>query len=106
MVISSFIGLAIYGFDFAAQIPYFMNTFMKLSYMRDAVVALVLTLFGFNREVLECDVIYCHFSDPRVLLRFLDLEHVTVQQQFLIMFILCLVFRITLYISLKIRCKT
>lgn len=106
MVIACFMGLAIYGFDFASQIPGIMNFSMKTSFMRDGVVALVLTLFGYNRETLDCDEIYCHFSDPRVLLRFLDLEKVTLQQQFMYLFLLLVLFRSLLYIALRIRCKT
>ncbi|KAI8123488.1 hypothetical protein FF38_11964 [Lucilia cuprina] len=106
MIIASFIGLAIYGFDFAPQIPDLMNFGMKTSFMRNGVVALVLTLFGYGRETLDCDDIYCHFSDPRVLLRFLDLEKVTLQQQFMYLFVLLVLFRSLLYISLRVQCKT
>lgn len=79
---------------------------MKISFMRDGVVALVLTVFGYNREVLDCDDIYCHFSDPRVLLRFLDFEKITLQQQFMYLFMLLVLFRTLLYISLRRRCRT
>ncbi|XP_065359967.1 ATP-binding cassette subfamily G member 4-like [Calliphora vicina] len=106
MIIASFIGLAIYGFDFAPQIPELMNFSMKTSFMRNGVVALILTLFGYGRETLDCNEIYCHFSDPRVLLRFLDLENVTLQQQFMYLFVLLVLFRSLLYISLRIQCKT
>lgn len=106
MTIASFMGLAIYGFDFASQIPEFMNFSMKTSFMRDGVVALVLIIFGYGRETLDCDEIYCHFSDPRVLLRFLDLEKVTLQQQFTYLLLLLVLFRSFLYVALRIRCKT
>lgn len=99
-------GLAIYGFDFATQIPDVMNYSMRTSFMRDGVVAMVLTLFGYGRETLDCDDIYCHFSDPRVLLKFLDLEKVTLQQQFMFLLGLLVLFRSLLYFSLRRRCKT
>lgn len=54
MFMAPFLGLAIYGFDFAADIPDLMNAAMKLSFIRGGVVSLVLTVFGYNRHVLEC----------------------------------------------------
>ncbi|XP_061390066.1 ATP-binding cassette sub-family G member 1 [Musca vetustissima] len=106
MSIAGFMGLAIYGFDFAGQISPAMDWFMKISFMRDGVVALVITIFGYGRDILDCDEIYCHFSNPRVLLKFLNLENVSVLHQILYLFVLFVVFRISLFISLWRRCKT
>ncbi|XP_059220269.1 ATP-binding cassette sub-family G member 1 [Stomoxys calcitrans] len=106
MSIAAFMGLAIYGFDFAAQISPAMDWFMTVSFMRDGVVALVITLFGYGRDILECSDIYCHFGDPRVLLKFLKLEKVTVFHQMTYLLVLFLFFRISLYVSLWRRCKT
>ncbi|XP_075161253.1 ATP-binding cassette sub-family G member 1 [Haematobia irritans] len=106
MSIAAFMGLAIYGFDFAAQISPAMDWFMTISFMRDGVVALIITLFGYGREILECNEMYCHFSDPRVLLKFLQLDKVTVLHQFAYLFILFLIFRVLLFVSLWRRCKT
>lgn len=99
-------GLAIYGFDFAADIPMLMYAIMKISYIRVGAVALVLSVFGFNRPQLDCNELYCHFADPRVLLRFLRIEKVSILSEFACLLIIMLFFRILLYISLKIRCKT
>ncbi|XP_037935775.1 ATP-binding cassette sub-family G member 1 [Teleopsis dalmanni] len=106
LVIAPFMGLAVYGFDFAAKIPYAMNLLMKLSYIRVGVVSLVLTVFGFNRDELECDEIYCHFSDPKVLIKFLDIERVSMAQQFALLSLLMIFFRTLLYLSLRKRCGT
>lgn len=106
MSIAGFMGLAIYGFDFAAQISPAMDWFMKISFMRDGVVALVITLFGYGRDMLECNDVYCHFSNPKVLLKFLQLDQVTVLHQFLYLFVLFVIFRVSLFISLWRRCKT
>ncbi|XP_073837498.1 ATP-binding cassette subfamily G member 4 isoform X2 [Musca autumnalis] len=106
MSIAGFMGLAIYGFDFANQIPPIMDWFMKISFMRDGVVALVITIFGYGRDILDCDEVYCHFQHPRVLLKFLNLENVSVLHQIMYLFVLFVVFRISLFISLWRRCKT
>lgn len=106
MSIAAFMGLAIYGFDFAGQISPAMDWFMKISFMRDGVVALVITIFGYGRDILDCGEIYCHFSNPRVLLKFLNLENVSVLHQILYLFVLFIAFRVSLFISLWRRCKT
>ncbi|XP_034480654.1 ATP-binding cassette sub-family G member 1 [Drosophila innubila] len=104
MIIAPLMGLAVYGFDFAPQITGGMNLLMKFSYVRVAVVALVLAVFGFQREELDCDEIYCHFSDPRVLLKFLDVDKVSILHQFGILALIMIFFRVIIYISLRKRC--
>ncbi|XP_030372095.1 ATP-binding cassette sub-family G member 1 [Scaptodrosophila lebanonensis] len=106
MIIAPLMGLAVYGFDFAPQISTGMNLLMKFSYVRVGVVAMVLAVFGFQREELDCDEIYCHFSDPRVLLKFLDVEKVSILHQFGLLAMLMFFFRILMYISLRKRCYT
>ncbi|XP_016959124.2 ATP-binding cassette subfamily G member 4 isoform X1 [Drosophila biarmipes] len=104
MMIAPFMGLAVYGFDFAPQVSGGMQLLMKFSYVRVGVVSLVLAVFGFQREELDCDDIYCHFSDPRVLLKFLDVEKVSMLHQFGLLAMLMLFFRVMMYISLRKRC--
>ncbi|KAI8041189.1 hypothetical protein M5D96_005443 [Drosophila gunungcola] len=104
MMIAPLMGLAVYGFDFAPQISGGMQLLMKFSYVRVGVVSLILAVFGFHREELDCDEIYCHFSDPRVLLKFLDVEKVSILHQFGILAMLMLFFRVMMYISLRKRC--
>nr|AAL68329.1 RE70153p [Drosophila melanogaster] len=104
MLIAPLMGLAVYGFDFAPQVSGGMQLLMKFSYVRVGVVSLVLAVFGFQREELDCDAIYCHFSDPRVLLKFLDVEKVSMLHQFGLLAMLMLFFRVMMYISLRKRC--
>jgi len=104
MMIAPLMGLAVYGFDFAPQISGGMQLLMKFSYIRVGVVSLILAVFGFQREELDCDDIYCHFSDPRVLLKFLDVEKVSMVHQFGLLAMLMLFFRVMMYISLRKRC--
>uniref|UniRef100_W8AXI7 ATP-binding cassette sub-family G member 1 n=1 Tax=Ceratitis capitata TaxID=7213 RepID=W8AXI7_CERCA len=106
LTIAPLMGLAIYGFDFAAQIPYAMNLLMKFSYIRVGVVALILSVFGFDRPELECTDMYCHFGDPRVLLKFLDIEHMSMWYLFSLLTVLMLFYRVLMYLSLRRRCGT
>lgn len=103
LLIAPLLGLAIYGFDFAANIPMLMYAFMKVSFVRVGIVSLVLTVFGYDRHQLDCTDVYCHFDDPKVLLRFLRIEQVNLWNEvgFLVMYIF--LFRTILYLSLKRR---
>lgn len=103
LLIAPLLGLAIYGFDFAADIPILMYAVMKVSFIRVGIVSLVLSVFGHDRAQLDCADVYCHFDDPKVLLRFLRIEKVYLWNEvgFLIMYVV--IFRILLYLSLKRR---
>lgn len=103
LLIAPLLGLAIYGFDFAADIPMVMYAIMKVSYIRVGIVSLVLSVFGYGREQLDCAEVYCHFDDPKVMLRFLRIEKVHWWNEigFLVMYVV--IFRTLLYLSLKRR---
>lgn len=100
-LMAPFLGLAIYGFDFAADIPNLMYGLMKMSFIRGGVISLVLTVFGFQREQLECSEVYCHFDDPKVLLRYLRIENVSLLREVAFMVGLFFFFRILFYLSLR-----
>lgn len=83
-----------------------MNLLMKMSFVRCGVVAMVLTVFGFNRKPLDCDDIYCHFSKPNVLLDYLDLTRTSVWFELGIITSIMLVFRTLSYLALRSRFST
>ncbi|XP_035444891.1 ATP-binding cassette sub-family G member 1 [Spodoptera frugiperda] len=104
--IAPFLGLAIYGFDFAHEIPLLMNILMKTSFIRCGIVAMVLTIFGFDRQPLDCEDMYCHFAKPEVLIKYLDIENSSVWYEILTMFGIMFVFRSLCYIGLRWRFAT
>ncbi|GBP74157.1 ATP-binding cassette sub-family G member 1 [Eumeta japonica] len=106
MSIAPFLGLAIYGFDFAHSIPLLMNVIMKTSFIRCGVVAMVLTMFGLGRKPLDCDDVYCHFAKPDVLLKYLDIDRSSVWLEIVTMLSIMLVFRSLCYIGLRWRFAT
>ncbi|CAH2091355.1 unnamed protein product [Euphydryas editha] len=105
-VIAPFLGLAIYGFDFAHKIPLLMNIIMKTSFIRCGVVAMVLTVFGFGRKPLECTDVYCHFAKPDVLLQYLDIDKSSVWLEILIMISIMVTIRFLCYMGLRYRFAT
>ncbi|XP_050680943.1 ATP-binding cassette sub-family G member 1 [Leptidea sinapis] len=104
--IAPFLGLAIYGFDFAHKIPLMMTLIMKTSFIRCGVVAMVLTIFGFGREPLDCTDVYCHFSKPNVLLKYLDIENSSVWLEIFLMVFIMLTARFLCFMGLRWRFAT
>lgn len=100
------LGLAIYGFDFANDISMFMFAVMKVSFIRVGIVSFVLTVFGYDRPTMSCDDIYCHFGDPKILLRFLRVENVNFWNEIGFLVLYAVIFRTLFYLNLKRRVKT
>lgn len=103
LLIAPILGLAIYGFDFANDIPMMMYGLMKTSFMRVGVISLVITVFGYDRPAMSCPDVYCHFGDPKVIMRFLRVEEVSLWNElgFLVMF--AVLFRTVFYLNLRRR---
>lgn len=104
MFMAPFLGLAVYGFDFAEKIPFYMDILMRLSFVRGGIVSLVITVFGYGRKQLACKDFYCHFDDPKVLLRYLRIENRSVWGEIAVLIAICVLFRTLLYMSLRRRC--
>ncbi|XP_055614349.1 ATP-binding cassette subfamily G member 4, partial [Uranotaenia lowii] len=103
LTIAPFLGLAIYGFDFAASIPTIMQWLMRISFIRGGVVSVVLVVFGYNRQRLECSEMYCHFDDPKVLLRYVRIDNTTLLFELGILISMTLFYRLLCYLSLRRR---
>lgn len=67
---------------------------------------MVLTIFGFDRQPLECNEVYCHFAKPQVLLDYLDIESTSVWLEVFIMLSIMFVFRSLCFIGLRWRFAT
>ncbi|CAH0380979.1 unnamed protein product [Bemisia tabaci] len=107
LTIAPFLGLAIYGFDFAKEIHWAMNAVMKLSFLRCGVVGLVIVVFGMGRQPLQCDrEMYCHFRNPRTMIYYLDLENTSPWEQVFYLTMMLCIFRILVYVGLKQRLDT
>lgn len=103
LLIAPLLGLAIYGFDFANDIPLFMYALMKVSFIRVGVVALVICVFGYERAQMMCPDVYCHFDDPKVMLRFLRIEKVNLWSEVGFLILFGIIFRTLFYMNLKRR---
>ncbi|XP_046660495.1 ATP-binding cassette subfamily G member 4 [Homalodisca vitripennis] len=108
MTLAPFLGFAIYGFDFARSIPFWLWPMLKASFMRSGVIAMIIAVFGMNRPKLEChnEIMYCHFNNPQVVLHYLNLDKTSPWIEILTMIVILLVFRSLCYLGLRWRVST
>ncbi|CAG9808260.1 unnamed protein product [Chironomus riparius] len=63
-----FFAMSTVGLFARDTIPIF-RPFFELNFFNMGIKGAVNSIFGFNRTRLECDDIYCHFNDPKKILR-------------------------------------
>lgn len=102
-LIAPFLGLSVYGLDFAKNLSWFTRVLTKLSFMRSGVIANMITLFGFDRPSMECNTVYCHFKEPKKILEFVDAENVPIWLEIFGMIFFILLFRAISYGALRLR---
>uniref|UniRef100_A0A8D8SLS9 ATP-binding cassette sub-family G member 1 n=1 Tax=Cacopsylla melanoneura TaxID=428564 RepID=A0A8D8SLS9_9HEMI len=104
LTIAPFLGLAIYGFDFARVVPWYMRALMRLSFLRCGVVSLIIAVFGMGRGMLGCEnEVYCHFRNPKTIIYYLDLENTSPWTEVFYLVMMLLLYRIITYVGLKRR---
>ncbi|KAI5718770.1 hypothetical protein M8J76_000132 [Diaphorina citri] len=104
LTIAPFLGLAIYGFDFARVVPWYMRILMRLSFLRCGVVSLIIAVFGLGRGSLSCEgEVYCHFKNPKTLIYYLDLEKASPWTEVGYLVLMLILYRLITYVGLKRR---
>jgi hypothetical protein len=103
MMIAPFLGLAIYGFDFAHQVPWLMEIVMQGSFLRCGVIGLVITVFGLGRKSLDCETGYCHFKDPNIIIYYLNVDRKHPYFEIIKLLVMLVLFRCLTYFSLRKR---
>lgn len=91
---------------FARDTLLIFRPFFELNFFNMAIKGAVNSIFGFGRTRLECDDIYCHFNDPKKILRDFECE-IDVMHAFytlLIYFVVCHVVSLVL-ISYRLKHK-
>ncbi|CAG2063721.1 unnamed protein product, partial [Timema podura] len=86
-------------------IPLMVRIAMHLSYIRYGLEGLVLSLYGYDRARSNCpkEEVYCHFSDPRVLLQDMGMENCEYWIDLIGLAVSFLVAKTTAYVFLRWR---
>jgi len=104
--ISPLLALAVYGMGHSEAIEGSMSFLMGLSYLRYGLVAITNSLYGHNRPLLSClrsENDYCHYKDPKLLLRDLGMADTTTLGQIMALFAFAVIYRFVAYLALRYR---
>ena len=104
--VSPLLALAVYGMGHGEAIEGSMSFLMSLSYLRYGLVAITTSLYGNNRPLLSClgsEIEYCHYKDPKLLLRDLGMADTTTLGQLLALFAFAVIYRFVAYLALRYR---
>jgi hypothetical protein len=103
---SPLLALAVYGMGHGEAIESRMAVLMSLSYLRYGLVAITDSLYGHSRPPLSClgsDFEYCHYKDPKLLLRDLGMADTTTLGQILALLGFAVLCRFLAYFALRYR---
>lgn len=79
-----------------------MKILISTSYFRFGLAGVTESLFN-DREYLNCDVDYCHYRDPNMVLSDMGIDGSTPGRQCIYILIYCVIFRILAFFALKYR---
>lgn len=80
-----------------------MKYFLQLSFVRTGFDAMILTLLGNDRAMMECPDIFCYFENPKSILRYLDLQDSELLHTVMLLVFYLVFFRILFFMSLKYK---
>ncbi|XP_047513165.1 ATP-binding cassette sub-family G member 1-like [Pieris napi] len=96
------LALCCYGMGFGKFIEPFMKILMSVSYLRYALSGLCLAIYN-KRPLMECDDIFCVYSDPKLLLRDVGIMNDNYIIQIVALVIFTAIHRISAYFALRYR---
>ncbi|XP_023019227.1 ATP-binding cassette subfamily G member 4 [Leptinotarsa decemlineata] len=101
-ILAVLLALSVYGMGYKDDVEYFMKVLMSMSYLRYGVVGITASFFN-EREPLECDELYCHYRDPKILMADMGMANSKVENQLFFTLIMMIIFRVIAYVALKYR---
>lgn len=82
----------------------YFHIFFELSFLKHAIDACFIGLFGYNRNKMECNVMYCHFRWPNKFLQTLGVsEETDIRISIGIIIFSLIFFRIAAFLAIKKR---
>ncbi|KAH8419465.1 hypothetical protein KR222_005919 [Zaprionus bogoriensis] len=85
--------------------PVYLRWVFDVSFLKYSLDGAMLALFGYDRERLECNEIYCHLSRPKFILKDLDMAHANYQLAFFFLLGLLVMLRILAFYIMSFRLR-
>lgn len=104
-LLAPMLALAVYGMGYGQVIEPLMESLMATSFLRYALVGICASLFSNDRPPMACsqEDLYCHYRDPKLLLRDLGMSGRSITVQFVGLAAFGLFFRVFSYYMIKVR---
>lgn len=85
--------------------PVYLRWFFDVSFLKYSLDGAMLALFGYDRQRLDCNEMYCHLSRPKYILKNLDMENANYQLAIFFMFGLLIMLRIIAFYIMSFRLR-
>lgn len=87
-------------------IPIYLRWITYLSYIRYGFEGTALATYGYDRAILKCHQVYCHFKKPNTTLRELDMVDASFSLDIIALIIIFFVLRISAFLFLRWKLKS
>ncbi|XP_030383367.1 ATP-binding cassette sub-family G member 1 [Scaptodrosophila lebanonensis] len=92
-------------FLYRRDAPSYLRWMFDVSFLKYSLDGAVLAIFGYGREQLQCDVMYCHFSRPKFILKDFDFAEANYQQAAIFLICLFLLLRVVAFYIMSFRLR-
>ncbi|KAH8337585.1 hypothetical protein KR074_011605 [Drosophila pseudoananassae] len=85
--------------------PVYMRWMFDISFLKYSLEGSMMAIFGYDRERLECDDMYCHLTRPKFILKYLDMENGSYVMAFVFLFCIFILLRILAFYIMSFRLR-
>ncbi|XP_017099925.3 ATP-binding cassette subfamily G member 4 [Drosophila bipectinata] len=85
--------------------PVYMRWMFDISFLKYSLEGSMMAIFGYDRERLDCDDMYCHLTRPKFILKYLDMENGSYVMAFVFLFCIFILLRILAFYIMSFRLR-
>ncbi|KAH8318978.1 hypothetical protein KR067_001255 [Drosophila pandora] len=85
--------------------PVYMRWMFDISFLKYSLEGSMMAIFGYDRERLDCNDMYCHLTRPTFILKYLDMERGSYIKAFVFLFCIFIMLRILAFYIMSFRLR-